>query len=975
MLFAVDYNDNRVHIDQIHSNQTYYCPYCGVPLTVRKGEIRKHHFAHTQQHRCTDTWTINEHDGGYDTSSWHNEWQSCFPKENQEIKLTLGEIKHRADVLIDRTVIEFQHSIMSEASFDDRNNFYANLGYKVVWLFDMSDLYAKGQMEIEECANELKIFWKNPKKAFNCYDIQSGCIDLFFELNDEEKNIIRVKDVSANGFESFSATTFISKTEFLQYVGLEDGGCLPPAREDLEQKRIYQEFKEKYNIQLNQQQERAVQAVEGANLLLAVPGSGKTTVLVTRLGHMVINKKIAPENILAVTYTKDAAQEMKKRFCNKFGKAYGEKIEFRTINSLCNEIYKEYCKKYHKDFAEIIEEGKRKSILRNIYQECVCKEVYENNIHELMTDISNIKNLRLSDEQISKAGNDKYPLRKMYKRYEEALKQECKIDFDDQMVRSLKILEAKKEILDEYRSRFKYICVDEAQDTSKIQHEILSLLAQGNNVFMVGDEDQSIYGFRGAYPKALLNFRYDYINPYILRMEKNYRSTESIVEIAQKFISKNAGRYNKNMVAVRTSSEKVTYEIVASREEQYVRLLEIAKNTQDTTAFLYRDNESAIVLVDLLLRNNISFKLKKPQMNFFNTQVVKDIIAYLTIAIDSYNAEQLKQIVNHGILYLKEKQKYYAIEKCKNKGISVYDAVEEQMEYVEARYRDRARKFKNIMQRVSNANAYTAISILEEEGYRRYLEEKHISRGNLEILLMLAKNETTIVSFLQRLKLLEKLMQEGFEGARDSKIVLSTIHSSKGLEYDCVYMVDVYDGRFPSSAKEVINRSKDNFNGEQEERRLFYVGITRAENTLKFFSIKDKPSSYIEELFPEITEKRVEEDIERRIRETEERNTQKSKNRAQEVNNIYENVEANRKIRIVEERQASKSKRQTVRQKCYEEVKDMFAYQETPIYDSQNNRWVKCEICGEINTTDCFAFYGGKNGALGVCNSCNKKKK
>ena len=137
MLFACDYNDNRVYIDDTQSNQTYYCPYCGLPMITKKGPVKQHHFAHSPNHLCTDSW---ERNNSYDMSDWHNDWQSLFPKENQEVKLSLGETKHRADILIDRTVIEFQHSIMAVNAFDDRNSFYFNLGYKVVWLFDLSDL-------------------------------------------------------------------------------------------------------------------------------------------------------------------------------------------------------------------------------------------------------------------------------------------------------------------------------------------------------------------------------------------------------------------------------------------------------------------------------------------------------------------------------------------------------------------------------------------------------------------------------------------------------------------------------------------------------------------------------------------------------------------------------------------------------------------------------------------------------------------
>ena len=152
MLFACDYNDNLVHIDETHSNQEYYCPSCGAPMITRKGTQRQHCFAHKPTHPCSDSW---ERSNSYDVSAWHKEWQSLLPRENQEVKLTLGDTKHRADVLIGRTVVEFQHSIMPVKAFDDRNNFYFNLGYKVIWLFDLSDLYEKGQLSFERATDGL----------------------------------------------------------------------------------------------------------------------------------------------------------------------------------------------------------------------------------------------------------------------------------------------------------------------------------------------------------------------------------------------------------------------------------------------------------------------------------------------------------------------------------------------------------------------------------------------------------------------------------------------------------------------------------------------------------------------------------------------------------------------------------------------------------------------------------------------------
>jgi superfamily I DNA/RNA helicase len=862
MLFAHDYNDNRVHIDETHSNQEYYCPYCGEPLITRKGDVRQHHFAHKPSSPCSDSWVS---DRTYDISPWHNEWQSLFPKENQEVKLALGETKHRADVMIDRTVIEFQHSIMPVAAFDNRNNFYFNLGHKVIWLFDVSDLWQKGHLSYRKCNDGLMFDWKNPKKAFNNYDVQSGCIDLFFQLSSApDRCIVRVMEVSEYGFECFYTTELMSRNDFLAYVGLKNGGCLPPCREDMEENQHFCEFKDKYHISLNKQQERALLAVEGSNLLLAVPGSGKTTVLVARLGHMVINKHIAPENILAITYGKNADAEMRARFSEKFGKGIGDRIDFRTINSLSYKIYTDNCSKFGRKERKHLKEEDRRKLLCESFKKHNGKNASENDYLELSAAITYIKNMMLTDEQIMEIEREYPHLSEIYQDYQRALADTGCMDFDDQLVFALAILQKSERITNELRAKYRYICVDEAQDTSKIQHEIIRILAQGNSLFMVGDEDQSIYGYRAAYPKALLNFRYRYLNPYILRMERNYRSTNQIVEKAQAFIAQNKGRYEKHMTAERGDGQAVRLEQVPSKKAQYLRLLDVAKNTQTDTAFLYRDNESAVVLVDLLRRNQIPYKHRKSEMNFFQTRTVREVVAYLTLAINVNDVAAFMQIWSKDLLDLTKQQKDSIDQLCKSEGISVLDAIMRQGDDQNPSQKSKNQRFCEGIKRAATATPTQAISIMMGTDYEKHLMENPSVLGKLEILCILAEQETDIKGFLTRLKELERYMLSG-SSPNEYKVVLSTIHSSKGLEYDSVYMVDVYDGRFPSSRPNIFSRSKDNADGAMEERRLFYVGITRAKNYLHLFGIRNKPSSFIDELFPEEKTRRQKEENEKQV--------------------------------------------------------------------------------------------------------------
>ena len=469
----------------------------------------------------------------------------------------------------------------------------------------------------------------------------------------------------------------------------------------------------------------------------------------------------------------------------------------------------------------------------------------------LSTAIEYIKNMMLSDKQIVEFEAEIPKLSAMYADYQKHLSDNMLMDFDDQMVFAYDILMSDSSLLNRYRSRYKYISVDEAQDTSKIQHAIIKLLAEGNNIFMVGDEDQSIYGFRGAYPRALLNFRYDYKNPYILRMEKNYRSTAQIVDKAQAFISKNKGRYEKNMTAERGDGSEVSLIEVATKEEQYNYLLNAAKKADSEIAFLYRDNESAVVLIDLLTRNHISFQHRKAEMNFFGNKIVKDVIAFLSLAINDQDYASFEKKYTRGVIYIPKKQASFAINKCKHEHVSIYDALDSQMPYLKYNQRHQSFVFRQVMSRVAAATTYDAISLLVNAGYGKYINKEYLDINKIHILQILAKQEPDISKFLLRLNELEKLIQQELSSEKDTRVILSTIHTSKGLEYDTVYMVDVYDGRFPSSRPNVFSRSKDNATPEQEERRLFYVGITRAKNNLYLFAINSNPSEYTYELFPE----------------------------------------------------------------------------------------------------------------------------
>lgn len=629
---AHDHLGNRVHVDDTKSAFEYFCPVCGSPLDTKKGEILRHHFAHKPHHECSDSWH-----GAYCDTEWHFAWQGRYPCENRELVLQLGETKHRADVIIGKTVVEFQHSALAPKQFNDRNSFYADLGYKVIWLYDLRDLYDSGVIS-ETHDGSGQFTWDNPRKSFNAYDLRTGSADLFFQLRDDDGSpcIVQVSGRSEAGFEKFSASRWMTSDEFLQYTGSREDECPAPCLTPLEPNEDYLRFKERYSIELNPQQERAVQAVDGATLLLAVPGSGKTTVMVARIGYLVVERHVPPEQVIAITFTKSAAEEMRTRLARQFKDGeLARKVKFCTINSLCYEIYKKWASGHpRRKTRSVIDASDQRRLLRETIHKHTKEFVSQADITELETAISLAKNRMLDgDGRLMLDGSIPH-FSEMYDEYCRALKDRGLMDFDDQLAFAKYVLENDETILREYRSSYQYWCVDEAQDTSALQHRIIEMLARDSrSVFMVGDEDQSIYGYRGACPEELLNFRFTYSNTFVLMMERNYRSGDEIVSAANTFVGRCKGRYEKHMVSERGKGSTVRAIEVPDRMAQYDAVLETIRSHTGpgTLAVIYRDNETAVPLVDRLLREGVPYQMLSKSSTFFTSAVVREIKAFLSL--------------------------------------------------------------------------------------------------------------------------------------------------------------------------------------------------------------------------------------------------------------------------------------------------------------------------------------------------------
>lgn len=608
----------------------------------------------------------------------------------------------------------------------------------------------------------------------------------------------------------------------------------------------FNDFLDKYGLtSLDTQQKEAVRTTDGPVLLLAVPGSGKTTTLVARLGYLIYGKDIKPESILTMTYTVAATKEMKQRFAKKFGEEYSDSLEFRTINGVCARIIGLYAKQGH-TAPKLAEDNETGTILRQAWLTAYEKYPTESDIKVFRTAITNVKNRMLTEEELANltisTDDGEIDVEKGYKKYCRLMRENNLMDYDDQLRYAYAILKRQPSILSIVQNRYHYICVDETQDTSKIQHKIIQLMAQrSRNLFMVGDEDQSIYGFRAACPQELMDFEKTWPGAKVLYIENNYRSTPEIVYAAGDFIRRNKSRRNKQMHAIRENGKPIEKVTCKDRIEQYELIVDIAakssQNGDKTSAVLYRNNDTALPLIDMLSKRGIPYSCAGTDSVFFTSRIVEDIHNILKVALNPTDGEAFLQIYYKIKLYLKKD----TAKKAADSGESVWNVIiDEADEYYK---KEKLKESKYNFGRLKRCSAEEAIDIIKYDlQYEEYLKKNKIDPFRLDILEVLAKGQKNLSALFEHLDVLKGAVAEGRTDT-SANFILSTIHSSKGLEYDRVFLADVADGIFPSS--QMYDKGNEEL---EEERRLFYVGLTRAKSELVLFELQNAPSLFIRQV-------------------------------------------------------------------------------------------------------------------------------
>lgn len=660
---------------------------------------------------------------------------------------------------------------------------------------------------------------------------------------------------------------------------------------------------------MNPMQKKAIYNVDGPVLVLAGAGSGKTTTIIGRIVYMVMFghayystettfpvtegdikelksvlsgtgsisehlksmlqvKPVSPQNIMAVTFTNKAAGEMKKRLESKLGKDTAEKVCAKTFHSACVGILREYAMfvGFKRDFT-IYDEKDCKSVLKDIYK---ANGIKEKELHkdDVLNHISIWKDKMITpDMAISQSTISSYnTVAHLYKEYQERLKNANAMDFDDLIGNTIQLLKEHPDIQAELQKKIQYIMVDEYQDTNASQHELLSLLVSpDHNICVVGDDDQSIYSFRGADVDNILNFPQEFDGTHIIKMEQNYRSDGNILNLANSLIGHNTKRHNKNLWTYRNPGVMPTYTYYASDYDETDSIVEDIKdyiaagNNYSDVAILYRNSRLSYVIERSLAREKIPYKIVGG-FKFFERAEVKDIIAYLCVIANPADDQRLKRIINvparkigaatvDKIATLAQQYKVSMMEIIRN--ADLYPAIAKAKPAL-----DSFIKMYDTMCLMANGSTLGELtqSVIKYSGYRKMLEDKGVDGKdelqNVEQVVVAAEEfehahiKTNLSEFLAEISLLSAVDMLSSE---ENKVVMMTLHASKGLEFKNVYIIGLEDSIIPSSRDDV---------GIEEERRLLYVGMTRAKEELHLSTAKqrhtfgawgeeDKPSRFL----------------------------------------------------------------------------------------------------------------------------------
>ena len=640
---------------------------------------------------------------------------------------------------------------------------------------------------------------------------------------------------------------------------------------------------------LNEKQREAVSCTEGPLLILAGAGSGKTRVLTYRTAHLVQDCGVAPWHILAVTFTNKAAGEMKERIQGLVGHGSGE-IWVATFHSTCVRILRRFIDRIGlDDHFSIYDTDDSKAVIREVLRRLSMdpKQVKEKTF---LRAISSAKDKLIGPAEFEEDAQDEAEklTAQIYREYQKILRQNNALDFDDLIYCTVELFRKDPEVLDYYQEKFRYIMVDEFQDTNFAQLELVRLLgAKYGNVCVVGDDDQSIYRFRGADIRNIMNFETYFPNARQVKLEQNYRSTQTILDAANAVIAHNTERHPKRLWTENGQGEKILFRrFVWAPDESAFVVQDIQERVKDhgekhsDHAILYRTNAQSRLFEERLVNAGIPYQLVGG-INFYGRQEIKDVLAYLKTVENATDDLAVRRIVNVPRRGIGATTVSRVDAFAQEQGISFFDALArvEEVSGVNSKTNDRIREFRELILRlrgeVQDLTIAEAIQrVLQETGYQAELEKEHTEEAeerleNIDELVSKAvtyaqeftpqddRDKPTLSEFLEEVALVADI--DDVEEEKD-RVILMTLHSAKGLEFPTVYLTGMEDGLFPGI--HAVRKDSPNPHELEEERRLCYVGITRARNRLVLTGARERMvrgeshhhpvSRFIKEIPPEL---------------------------------------------------------------------------------------------------------------------------
>ena len=572
---------------------------------------------------------------------------------------------------------------------------------------------------------------------------------------------------------------------------------------------------------------------------MAGPGSGKTLVITHRTKNLIEKYGVNPSNILVITFTKAAAVEMQERF-EKLMDGQIVPVTFGTFHAIFFKILK-YAYNYRAE--NILSEDIKYKIIREIVEKLQLEiEDINDFVNSIASEIGTVKGDMINISNYYSKNSSDSVFRKIYEEYEKKLKNNNKVDFDDMLIMCYELFSQRKDILGLWQNKYQYILIDEFQDINKVQFEVMKMLAlPNNNLFIVGDDDQSIYRFRGAKPEIMLNFGEIYKDCVEILLDENYRSGSEIVKTSLRLIKNNNVRYKKDIKSSRGEGARVSiiqFKNVSEENDYLINAIK-RKITQgvdySSIAVLFRTNIGPRFLVDKLMEYNIPFHMKDVMPNIYEHFISKNIISYINIACRSGKREDYLSIINRP-------NRYISREVLCDEEISISNI--KKHFYGKQWMIERLEKLEYDLSQIARMSPYAAIVYIRQGmGYDKYLEEYAAFRKMkveelYEIVNEIAEAAKEYNTFTQWFQHIEKYTKELIVQSKKNRnnksgIELSTMHSSKGLEYDTVFVIDAVEGVIPHT-KAVLDEDIE------EERRLFYVALTRAKNSLNIYSVEER---------------------------------------------------------------------------------------------------------------------------------------